>query len=272
MFFTLSKTLWFVTDPGNVLLIVLVTGVLLLWTPWKRTGRWLLSLTALFALFFATVPVGRAIILGLENRFPILTQLPPRVDGIIVLGGVVEQLISKDRGQIAIGAAVERLTAFADLARRYPDAKLVFTGGSGRLVRTDVKEAEFVRPVLRQLGLATERVLFEDQSRNTAENASLSRRLAKPEAGEVWILITSAFHMPRAVGVFRQADWDVVTSPVDFSTTGRETLRPTFSLLGGFSGISRGLREILGLTFYRLSGRTDALFPAPRDGRLESAN
>lgn len=263
MFFYLSKLLWFVIDPGNLLLMALVGGTALLWTRWRVWGRRLLALAALAALFFALVPVGAAMRLELEERFPIPATLPERIDGIVVLGGILNQFITRARGQPALGGAVERLTEAAGLARRYPKARLLFTGGAGTLTRQTVKEAHFVAPFLAQLGVDPGRITFEDKARNTAENARLSKLLANPGADENWLLVTSAMHMPRAVGAFRQAGWRVIPYPVDFTTDGEPDWAPPFHLLEGLNAFASAFREWLGLIFYRLTGRTGTLFPAP---------
>ncbi len=268
MFFYLSKIAWFLADPGNLLLIVLGLAAVLAWTRWARLARWLLALLVGAALFFAVVPVGKSLIAGLENRFPQRHLVAGRVDGIIVLGGVLDPRVSKARGRSSLGGGVERLTEFAALARRHPGARLVFSGGAGTLRQRELKEAHFVRPFLRRLGLAAERVIYEDQSRNTAENATFTKKLLAPGEKERWILITSAFHMPRAVGTFRRAGWRVLPYPVDFTTSRDEQnvfSRLDFNFLAGLGALSKGLHEWLGLIFYRLTDRTQTLYPAPRD-------
>lgn len=262
MFFALSKILWFLFKPGTVVLVGLSIGVVLLWSRWRRLGRWVVTLSVVAILVMAMVPLGTVLGLMLENRFPVVRKLPGRVHGIVVLGGVVDQLVTRARGQIAIGGAVERLTEFAALARRYPEARLVFTSGSGLLLRQDVKEADVVAPLLATLGLDPGRVIFERQSRNTFENAVMSHALVDPKPDQTWILITSAFHMPRAVGSFRAAGWRVIPYPVDFAMRGDEGLTLTFTL-GGVGGLGGVLHEWVGLAMYRLSGKTDAFFPAP---------
>ncbi len=268
MFFYISKLAWFLADPGNLLLIGLCLGTVLAWTRWARRARWLLTLLAGAALFIAVVPVGRAMIAGLENRFPQLHEVAGRIDGIIVLGGVLSPRVSKARGRSSPGGGVERLTEFVRLAKRHPKARLVFTAGAGTLTHQDLKEAHYVAPFLRQLGLVAGRVVYEDQSRNTAENAQFTKKLMAPKEGERWILITSAFHMPRAVGVFRRVGWRVLPNPVNFTTSGAEVnafRRFDFNLRAGLGALSKGLHEWLGLVFYRLTGRTETLYPAPRE-------
>lgn len=263
MFFWASKIFGIVIQPANVLLILLCLGAVLLWTRWRRGARWIVTVTALAAFALATLPVATWPIVVLENRFQVSPVLPAEVDGIITLGGIVNQFISAARGQTSVGPGAERLTEFALLARRYPAARLVFTGGSGDLFKQDLKEADYLRPFLDKLGLAGRDVIFEDQSRNTFENAVFSKRLVEPAADEVWVLITSAMHMPRAVGVFRQAGWKVIAYPVSFATDGRYQTEFQFSLGRGLGNTTRWLHEWMGLAAYWLTGRSDSLFPGP---------
>jgi uncharacterized SAM-binding protein YcdF (DUF218 family) len=171
--------------------------------------------------------------------------------------------LTHHRGQAAIGAAAERLFAMAALAKRYPQAKLVFTGGSGRLFAQDKKEAHLVAPLIQSLGVDSARAIFEDQSRNTTENATFSRRLADPKAGETWLLVTSAWHMPRTVGSFRKAGWPVVAYPVNYTTTGESMPPLLFNFGYGISSLGGAMHEYAGLFFYWLTGKTDTLFPGP---------
>ena len=263
MFFYASKIAWFLAKPGNLLLILLVVGTVLLWTRWRRTGRWLSAGAVTLGVAVAVLPLGHWLWVTLENRFPSMAETPEGVDGIVVLGGVVNQYITKARGQAAIGGAVERLTAFAELALRYPDAKLIFSGGSGFTFRQELKESHYVGPVFGRLGLQAGRVVYEDRSRNTAENAEFSRLAARPQPGETWLLVTSAFHMPRAVGSFRRAGWKVVPYPVDYATDGSFETPSPVDFVAGIGSLDGALHEWIGLAVYRLSGKTDAFFPAP---------
>ena len=263
MFFYLSKILWFLVNPGNILLILLVVGVALLWTRRYKTGRMLLLVCALITLIVSTVPFGTIMMLPLENRFSINRNLPERVDGIITLGGIVNEVVTRARGQMSIGGGVERLTELATLSKQYPNAKLVFSGGSGKLLSQNIKEADAIKPLLIVLGIDPERMIYENNSRNTYENAVLTKKLVMPKLGENWILITSAFHMPRAVATFRKAGWNIIPYPVDYSFVPNQAFTPLFSLSGGLVSLDSALHEWLGLTFYWLTGKSDQLFPAP---------
>lgn len=246
-----------------MLLMAVCLSAGLIWLKWYKATKVVLTITAFGVLLVTVVPVGSLVLNNLENRFPQVKTLPKDIAGIIVLGGVVNQFITVDRKQIAVGGAVERLTEFAKLAARYPTAKLIFTGGSGQLGKQGLKEADVIAPLLRALGLNPGRVLFESQSRNTSENATFSKKMMKPNPRQNWILITSAFHMPRAIGSFRRAGWNVFAYPVDYYTTTIQSLSPKLNLRKALNRLSISIHEWVGLTFYWLSGRTNRLYPQP---------
>lgn len=260
MAFVLSKVLWPITAPGNVLVLLLVLALVLQWTSWRKFGRWLATLASLTLFAIAVLPVAQWMSAPLERRFTLPAKLPAKVDGIIVIGGALAPDITKDRGRPALTSSAERMTEFVALSRRFPAARLVFTGGNASLFpegrSTEAKAAELL---LRELGVDTNRVVFEGRSRNTYENAAFSKDLVKPGANETWLMITSAAHMPRAVGCFRKVGWKVVPWPVDYHATARND----FDLAHHLSAVDLSTKEWLGLVAYRLNGFTDALFPAP---------
>lgn len=261
MSFAASKILWWIANPGNLLLLALCLALLCRLLGWRRTGMGLIVAVTTACLLVTVLPLRVWVLRPLENRFAFPASLA-RVDGVIVLGGMINAELSVDRGQPVLTDSAERLVAFADLARRFPDARLIFTGGSASLFGGEDREADIARQVLGSMGMDLERVQFERESRNTFENAVFSQRLAEPRAGEVWLLVTSAYHMPRAMGIFRKVGWEVTPYPVDYSVPARETY-PGFSLLDGLYGVQWGTREWIGLAFYWLAGRTSALFPHP---------
>jgi uncharacterized SAM-binding protein YcdF (DUF218 family) len=260
MTFTASKLFWAVMAPGNLLLLLLLAGVLWLARSRRRRGLRLIGVVALLLLTVAVIPFGQWMALPLELRFPV-PSLPERIDGIVVLGGGIDALVSRAHGQTALNDAGDRIVQAAVLARRHPEARLVLSGGEGTMMVYGEPEAEYGRALLIELGVATERIALEDRSRNTYENAWFSREVAKPRPGETWVLVTSAMHLPRAVGCFRHAGWEVVPYPVDFRTGPH--LRADFALIEHLGLIDLTSKEWIGLVAYRLLDRTDALFPGP---------
>jgi uncharacterized SAM-binding protein YcdF (DUF218 family) len=182
----------------------------------------------------------------------------------VVLGGAISPDISAARGATALNEAAERVTVTAELARRYPNARIIYSGGSSALIFDEGLEAGFAVRQLEALGVARERITAEEQSRNTIENAVFSRLVANPKPGEHWLLVTSASHMPRAMAAFRAADFPVEAYPVDWRTTGTANLvRPFGSLADGLGRTDAAVHEWAGLIAYRLAGKTRDLFPGP---------
>ena len=264
MFFPLSKIIWFFLTPSNLLLALLLLGVLLLWTRFWPTGRKfvLLSLTLLVIAGFS--PLGSLMLLPLENRFPQWGAGQRSPAGIIVLGGAQETVLTMARGQISLNEAAERMTEAAHLARRYPLAKLVFTGGDGGFLGGAGVEADDAQNLFVKLGVPNSQLIMERASRNTYENAGQVAKLVQPKAGEVWLLVTSAAHMPRAVGSFRKAGIFVTPYPVDYRTRGwLDATSFAAEASKGLRRVDNAVQEWVGLMTYRALGYTDALFPGP---------
>ena len=124
-----------------------------------------------------------------------------------------------------------------------------------------MKEADGAKSFFERAGLEGNKVLYERNSRNTYENAVLSRKFAGELINKQWVLVTSALHMPRAMGVFRKAGWKVVPYPVDYLTDGRKTFRLFLRPLYGLTSLNRSGREWIGLLAYFVLGRTETFFP-----------
>ena len=264
MFFYLSKILWFFTAPSNLLIVLTLLGVLLCSTRHARAGRRLALGAAGLMLFIGIAPVGTLLFYGLEQRFPTLAPEGLDPDGIVVLGGAVDEVLGKSRGQVSMDEAAERMTASAALARLYPKARLVFSGGTNAFFGHDVTESDEARRLWLELGVPAERITLENKSRNTFENAVFTRDLVAPKPGERWLLVTSAYHMPRAFSLFRKVGFAVTAFPVDYRSEARiGEMRPMREVAQGLHHFDVASREWIGLVAYRLSGKTDALLPGP---------
>lgn len=256
-----AKTLWYLGRPGTAALVAAVVGLALLWRG-RRWGRWPLAAALGFYLAVLLTPLAPWIVMPLEDRFP-RPAPPTRIDGVIVLGGAVDQNLTEARGIPALNGAAERMTEAVALARRYPEARIVFTGGQGSLVHGRVTEADVARQLFTALGLPETRVTYEDRARNTWENALFTHRLVAPRPGETWLLVTSASHMPRTVGAFRRAGWEVLPWPVNYRTGRGFAALYDAPFPDRLHMLESGLREWIGLVVYRLLGRSETLFPAP---------
>lgn len=264
MFFALSKVLGFFALPSNLLIAIGIVGLILLCTRFTRLGSWLVVTSLVLIAIAGLSPLGNVLMIPLEQRFPAWNGSRGAPDGIIVLGGAITPEVSAFRDAVALNEAAERITFTAELARRYPNARIVYSGGSNALLFGGAIEAPFAVRELEALGVAHDRIAAEEQSRNTIENAVYSRLVAQPKPGERWLLITSAFHMPRAIAAFRAAGFNVEACPVDWRTRGSlDAARFFGSLSEGLARTDAAVHEWVGLVAYRLSGKTKELFPAP---------
>jgi uncharacterized SAM-binding protein YcdF (DUF218 family) len=267
MFFTLSKVFWFFAAPSTVLALLALAGALLSGTRASRFGKRLASGSVLLLLACGIGPVGNWLLLPLEERFPVMDHgSAPSPAGIIVLGGAVDDRITSMRvSPMEMNEAGDRVLTMISLARRYPEVKIIFTGGAADVIGTTAEpEAAAIKARIAAYGLDPARILFEDRSRNTHENALFTRDLVSPRAGEEWWLVTSAFHMPRAMGVFKKAGFVVRAYPVDFRTGGStDVYRFAAPLSGGLGRADLAAKEWIGLFVYWLTDKTETLWPGP---------
>jgi uncharacterized SAM-binding protein YcdF (DUF218 family) len=214
------------------------------------------------------LPVGSLLIHLLESRFPPWDASRGAPDGIIVLGGAISPELSHDYGEAVIVGDGSRIVAMAKLARAYPDARIVYSGGDASLFGNYGAETDFVYPLLDSLGIPRSRVTLEPRARNTAENAAYVRDLVKPRPAERWLLVTSAQHMPRAIGCFRAAGFAVEAYPVGWHTA--RTLDPIWGrvLANGLARLDAAAYEWIGLLAYRLTGKITEILPSPQAQRV----
>ncbi len=259
MVFIFSKLFWELLRPSTFLLLLGLVGSGLLWTRFWRTGRTLTIIALVLFALPALLPLNALLARPLENAYPPV-PLPRTLTGILVLGGAEMPKTSVARGQLSLRDGAERVLAGLELARRYPEARLAFSGVTASLYDSR-SEAHVTRDLFRTFGLAQARLVIEAKSRNTEENVRFSRALIDPQPGDTWVVVTSAIHMPRTLGLFAKANWPVLPYPVDYQTNGTLTLTPTLRFAESLYTLEGTLREWIGLLSYRLLGRTDALFP-----------
>jgi uncharacterized SAM-binding protein YcdF (DUF218 family) len=264
LFFVLSKTLGIMMLPVNVLIGLGVLGAILLATRFRPLGHKLVIASFVLLMIVGFSPLGSLLLYSLEQRFPLWDAARGAPDGIIILGGSIDPDLSLAHGTAVVHSAADRIVAAAALARRYPNARIVFSGGNANLISNDAKEGDFAGEVLESLGIAKSRLTIERLSRNTLENAQFSKALVAPKPGERWLLVTSAYHMPRSVGLFRKSGFPVEPYPVDWRVGGRSDLFSFMEIaVDGLSRTDLATREWIGLLAYRITGKTDELFPGP---------
>lgn len=262
MSWVLGKLVFLVLRPSNLLVLLALAGLVL-----ARRGRRVglrLARAAITTIALVTVlPIGLWLTRPLEARFP-QPSLPERVDGVVVLGGGTNEHLLAANGRPDFDDPADRYMAMLELARRYPEAKILFTGGIGRIQGAPVAEADVIAALWARHGLPPERLLLDRAARNTIENARNARALAEPRPGETWLLVTSAKHLPRSVGCFRAVGFDVLPFPVDFRSGGPAAPLDDLRVSERLYELDEAMYEWYGLLYYWLLGHTSELFPGPR--------
>lgn len=257
MTFVLSKLFWAVFKPETWLILLVGLSAWWVWRGEVALARFSAAVSFLLLLLVAIFPLGQFMIAQLERTH---AAPPPlgEVKGIIILGGAEDMPPAFRWGGVRLNSGGERLTEGLRLARLHPEAVIVLTGGSGSvrgLKDGEKAESEIARRFFLEQGFEPSRLMVESRSRNTSENARFSHELVQPEDGETWVLVTSAFHMPRAMDSFRRAGWiDITAWPVDFRS-GRFTSGIGWNFADNLSLMNVAAKEHAGLLAYRILDR-----------------
>ena len=265
MFFSTSKIIWFFLQPLNLAIVLLALAVLVGYFGWRRLAGTITLVPLVILLLSAWTSFGALLIGPLEARF-VRPDPPARVAGIIVLGGGFEGAINRARGGYEMNSGGDRYVEAAVLARRYPEARIVISGGNGSLLLAGEGDGATAPKLFASLGIPASRLVLENESRNTSENVANIRELVRPAPDDNWLLVTSAFHMPRAMGLFRKAGFPVVPWPVDYRTSGEEGIGFfRDNAMDALQTTTTAFREWCGLVAYKFTGRIDSVFPAPQN-------
>ena len=257
MSFYLSKILWLIVNPFNIFIFITLFTMFLYFINFRRLSLIIYLINFIFIALISFLPIGSYLTYIIEKEFHTNTKTPERVDGILILGGATNPLLFKEFDQISLNGSAERLVESVMIIRKFEKAKVIFSGGSGIVNRSDLGHSQVAKQFYKKIGVDINKIFFEDKSRNTYENIIYSKKIAKPKKNENWLLITSAFHMKRALFIAEKNNWKLVPYAVDFKNTKEFKLTPNINLLSNLNSFQSGLHEWLGLVAYYLMGRTD---------------
>lgn len=265
IFFVVSKLGWAIASLGNLIVLLMTFATIMLLLNNVTIAKWILIPVMIANWLLMAYPLADSLLLPLETRFSKPTPLPQNIDGIIVLGGGEKLKQSLSWHTQELGDAGDRFIGAAVLAKHYPDAPIIYSGGSNLLqaVQNGQDEANIAQRILTAIGISKGRLIIESQSRNTAENFLLLKtKLPKPDG--TYLLVTSASHMPRSVGVARKQAINVIAYPVDYMTSNKELRRWDFDYIAHLQTFDLAWHEWLGLTAYYWTDKTSEWLP--RDG------
>ncbi len=244
---------WWIINIDMVFVVLLVMGGVLFAFKKNTWGKRLILTGCSGFVFFAIVPVGLWTLEALENRFPKIERIPQDAKGVILLGGSFDRITTYGRGETAYNLAAGRFIRFVQLIPHHPHLRFVFTGNPF--------EVETAKKELQALNIAPSPLLFEGDSKDTKDNAFKTAAMLHPKPQDKWILMTSAYHMPRAVGLFRKAGFTVIPYPVDYHTPGKYEPWFFIGLQLNLDGWHASAREWLGMVANFFMGRSDEVFP-----------
>ena len=255
LFYWLSKLVWLIISPDSLLLLFLSATFFLFLFKKDVLAKRMLGFLLMIVTIVAVFPIGEWLLYPLESKYPNNPELEG-VDGIIVLAGSEHHALSKLWDQVIVGEAIERNLAFMMLARLHPEAKLVFSGGVGSMLQQDYKAADVAKRLYQEQGMNVSKIIFERESRNTWQSALLSKNLVNPEAGTNWVLITTAWHMPRSMGIFCKVGWQVTPYPVDYYTQPGSLMRLSWGFASNLNKLVIAVKEWVGLVTYKFTGKS----------------
>ncbi len=269
------KVLWDVFDPVTIfLLLTLISTAILVYgnARWRAVAARFVCYTVAISLLVVGLPFGNLLLFPLEQRFPKDEQpLPPSPAGILVLGGGIDAEMSHIRQAMELNASGDRVLAMLHLGQLYPEAPIIYSGGPGDWRAQGRGDAEALAYAPLVTNSIAQRLLIEQRSGNTHENAVEAKRLIPGDLSATnapWILVTSAWHMPRAVGAFRSEGWVVHPYPVDFRSGGQ--FKTSFlRWFRNLDDLKLAIKEWAGLVIYHRLGWSDSAFPSPevKDGQ-----
>ena len=260
MSFYLSKIIWLILNPFNIFIFITLLSIFLYFVKLRRLSLIIFLINFVFIALISFLPIGSYLIYNIEKEYHSYIQPPEQVDGILILGGATNPILYNEYDQISLNGSSERLVESVFIIKKFDKAKVIFSGGSGIVNRPDFDHAQVAKSFYKKIGIEIDRIIFEDNSRNTYENIIYSKKIANPKLNENWLLITSASHMKRALLIADKNNWKLIPYAVDFKYIKDFKLIPNLKLLTNLISFQHGSREWLGLVSYYLMGRTDKIF------------
>ena len=259
MVFYLSKIIWIVLNPFNLIIFLFLFATIANFFKYKKIFKYIFYPTLIFFLTISFFPIGKYLIYIIEKEYHNPPDIPPDVDGILILGGATNPLLSEQFNKTNFNDSADRLIHSIPLIKKNKKAKIIFSGGSGFINRPELDHAKHVKKFFISMNLNTDEIFFENKSKNTYENILFSKKIVAPKKNEKWIVVTSAFHMNRAIFIAEKYNWELTPYAVDFTQSKKLFLRPNLNLLGNINTLQHGSHEWIGLIAYYLMGRTSRI-------------
>ena len=259
MTFFLSKLLWYLFNPFNCILLLLILSVIFNFIKFFKFSKIILYFSFLLFFIAGVLPTGSYLLYLLEKNYHNKINLPKNVDGILILSGATNPFLTKEYDQISLNDSVERLTESIQLIKKYPNAKVFFAGGSGSVKYPGLDHSTVAKKFYESLDINIKNINFENTSRNTYENIVFAKKTFNPKKDERWILVTSAFHLKRAIYVGEKLGWKFIPYGTDYKLPKKFIWRLSINFLGNLVSFQHSSHEWIGIISYYLMGRSSKI-------------
>ena len=259
MVFSLSKILWLLLSPLNLIIFGFLISFIFKIIKVKFLKIFFFYFSFIIFIISTFLPTGSYLNYLLEKNYHYSNSYPDSIDGILILGGATNPFLTNEYGMVSLNASAEILYEFFNLINKYPDSKVVFSGGSGSLEFPNLGHSDSVKILFKNIGININKIYFENKSRNTYENILFSKQLIKPKINEKWIVVTSASHLNRTIYIGEKLQWNLTPYAVDFNNSKEFVWSFNSNFIGNLNQFHNATHEWLGLISYYLMGRSSRI-------------
>ena len=259
MFF-LSKILWSLFNPFNLILILIIAGLIFNFFNFNKISKYFYFVAFLFFFVSAILPTGSYLFYFLEKDFHNSTTIPKQIDGILILSGASNPYLTKEFNQVSLNDSAERLTEAVIIIKQKPNVKIIFAGGRADIEHPQASDSYSAKKFFKNMNIDVSRIIFESKSKNTFENIINSKRIANPKKNEKWLVITSASHLKRVLNVADKINWKLIPYATDFKSSKKFNFNVKLDFFTSLSIFQGASHEWIGLVYYYFTGKSDKIF------------
>ena len=263
-FYSLSKALWSIFQPTQILVYLLLLVLILSFFNKNKFSKIVSSITIILFILIIFLPNGTYLLWKLEDTYTIPKSFPNKIDGILILGSGINPFLTYQHSQIILNEKIERITESIKLMKQFPDAKGVYSEGAPITAKTKLTNIDVVKMFYKEMGADNKKIIFENKSRNTYENFIFSRKFINNNNSDKWILLTSAYHMKRAMSVAEKLELNFIPYPVDYRLQTAYNWKLVYIVKGrnfltNLNHFQLAVHEYIGLIVYYLTKKSNKI-------------